>query len=57
MSKFSSKQMFARWQAILSAFNFELDYIKGENNSLSYFLTREILQDKIDQTHFWQKSR
>ena len=27
-----SKQIFARWQAILSAFNIDIDFIKGENN-------------------------
>jgi hypothetical protein len=26
-------------------FDFEIEYIKGENNSLLDFLTREILQD------------
>jgi hypothetical protein len=39
-----SKQIFARWQAILSSFDFDIEYIKGENNSLPDFLTREFLQ-------------
>ena len=39
-----SKQIFARWQAILSVFDFEIEFIKGENNSLPDFLTREFLQ-------------
>jgi len=43
-----SKQIFARWQAILSAFDFDIDFIKGENNSLPDFLTREFLQGKSD---------
>ena len=43
-----SKQIFARWQAILSAFDFEIEFIKGVNNSLSDFLTREFLQGKSD---------
>lgn len=41
-----SKQIFARWQALLSSFNFEIEFIKGENNSLPDFLTREFLQGK-----------
>lgn len=39
----ASKQIFARWQGILLTFDFDIDYIKGESNSLSYFLTREFL--------------
>jgi len=39
-----SKQIFARWQAILSAFDFQIEFIKGVNNSLPDFLTREFLQ-------------
>jgi hypothetical protein len=41
-----SKQIFARWQALLSAFDFEIEFIKGENNSLPDFLTREFLQEQ-----------
>jgi hypothetical protein len=40
----TSKQIFARWQAILSAFNFDIEYIKGSNNSIPNFLIREFLQ-------------
>ena len=29
-----SKQSFARWQAILSVFEFDIEYIKGETNSI-----------------------
>ena len=29
-----SKQIFARWQALLSNFDFEIEFIKGELNSL-----------------------
>lgn len=39
-----SKQVFARWQAILSVFDFKIEYIKGESNSLPDYLTREFLQ-------------
>jgi hypothetical protein len=39
-----AKQIFAGWQAQLSAFDFDIQYIKGENNSLADFLTREFLQ-------------
>ena len=38
-----SKQNFARWQAILSSFDFGAEFVKGENNSLLDFLTREFL--------------
>ena len=41
-----SKQIFARWQALLSNFDFEIEFIKGELNSLHDFLTREFLQGK-----------
>ena len=44
-----SKQIFARWQAILSAFDFDIEFIKGESNSLPDFLTREFLQGKCDK--------
>jgi hypothetical protein len=46
MSKILSKQIFANWQAQLSVFDFDIEYIKGENNSLAVFLTREFLQDR-----------
>jgi hypothetical protein len=39
-----AKQIFAGWQAQLSAFDFDIQYIKGENNSLADYLTREFLQ-------------
>ena len=29
-----SKQSFARWQAILSVFEFDIAYFKGETNSI-----------------------
>ena len=41
-----SKQIFARWQAILSVFDFEIEFIKGDSNSLPGFLLREFLQEK-----------
>lgn len=41
-----SKQIFARWQALLGNFDFEIEFIKGENNSLPDFLSREFLQGK-----------
>ena len=40
-----SKHIFARWQAILSNFDFQIEYIKIENNSIPNFLTREFLHD------------
>jgi hypothetical protein len=42
----ASKQIFARWQAILSVFDFEIEYLKGSENSLPDYLTREYLQGK-----------
>ncbi|XLU98895.1 hypothetical protein S245_013235, partial [Arachis hypogaea] len=35
----ASKQIFARWQAILSVFDFNIEHIKGNSNSLPDFLT------------------
>ena len=40
----ASKQIFARWQAILTVFDFDIEFIKGDNNSLPDFLSREFLQ-------------
>jgi len=40
----ASKQIFARWQAILSVFDFDIEYIKGTSNSLPDYLTCEFLQ-------------
>ena len=42
----ASKQIFARWQALLSVFDFEIEFIKGTSNSLPDFLTREFLQGR-----------
>ena len=41
-----SKQIFARWQAILSVFYFEIEFIKCDSNSLPDFLSCEFLQGK-----------
>ena len=46
-----SKQIFARWQAILSIFDFEIEYIKGEHNSLPDFLSREFLAPRSSNDH------
>uniref|UniRef100_A0A151UGM7 Polyprotein n=1 Tax=Cajanus cajan TaxID=3821 RepID=A0A151UGM7_CAJCA len=40
----ASKQILARWQAILSVFDFDIEYLKGTSNSLPDYLTREYLQ-------------
>ncbi|GAV70005.1 hypothetical protein CFOL_v3_13504, partial [Cephalotus follicularis] len=40
----ASKQIFARWQGILSSFDFTIEHIKGDSNSLLDYLTREFLQ-------------
>jgi hypothetical protein len=42
----ASKQIFARWQSILSIFDFNIEYIKGDQNSIPDFLTREFLFGK-----------
>jgi hypothetical protein len=39
----ASKQILARWQAILSIFDFNIEYIKSELNCIPDFLTREFL--------------
>lgn len=41
-----AKLIFARWQALLSSFDFQIEYIKGKDNSLPDFLIREFLQGK-----------
>ena len=52
-----SKQIFARWQAIIAAFDFEIEFIKEETNSLPNFLTREFLQGKSDTNLTLQEQR
>ena len=39
-----SKHIFAWWQAILSVFYFDIEYIKGSQNAIPDLLTREFLQ-------------
>ena len=46
----ASKHIFARWQAILSVFfYFDIEYIKGSQNAIPDFLTREFLQCHNDK--------
>jgi len=52
-----SKQIFARWQSILSAFDFQIEFIKGENNSLPDFLTKEFLHEKGNKTIILQEDK
>ena len=40
----ASKHIFARWQAILSVFDIDIEYIKGSQNSILDFLTDDFLQ-------------
>ena len=51
----ASKQIFARWRAILSIFDFDIKFIEGTQNSIPNFLTREFLQspnrDVQEKTH------
>ena len=42
----TSKQIFARWQVILNVFDFDIEFIKGDINSITNFLTREFLQNR-----------
>jgi hypothetical protein len=42
----TSKQVFTRWQSILSVFYFDIEYIKGSQNSVPDFLTHGFLQNK-----------
>ena len=41
-----SKQIFTRWQVLLSNFDFEIEFIKIEFNFLPDFLTQDFLQGK-----------
>ena len=40
----ASKHIFDWWQAILSVFDFDIEYVKGPQNTILYFLTCEFLQ-------------
>ena len=51
----ASKQIFARWQAILSVFDFDIDFIEGTQNSIPDFITREFLQSPNQDV--WEKTR
>ncbi|KAG5620261.1 hypothetical protein H5410_005479 [Solanum commersonii] len=44
----ASKLMFARWQAQLSPFDFEILYKKGSEDSLPDFLFREYIQNEME---------
>ena len=44
----ASEQVFVRWRSILSVFDCDIEYIKGNQNSIPNFLTREFLQNKDD---------
>ena len=57
MKNLVPKQIFARRQAILSAFDFEIEFIKGENNSLPDFLIREFLRGKNDKNIMLQETK
>ena len=50
LKNLASKQIFARWKAILSAFDFDIEYIKGTSNSLPDYLTHEFLQKNSHAT-------
>ena len=39
----ASNHIFARWQAILSNFDFQIEYIKGESKLILDFLSCEFL--------------
>jgi hypothetical protein len=42
--KKASDGKFARWQALFSNFDFDIEHIKGNENSIPDFLSREHLQ-------------
>ncbi|KAG5630269.1 hypothetical protein H5410_001986 [Solanum commersonii] len=44
----ASKLMFARWQAQLAPFDFEILYKKGRDKSLPDFLSREYIQNEME---------
>ena len=50
----ASKQIFARWQASLSVFYFDIEFIAGTQNSIPDFLTREVLQNPLQDV--WEKA-
>ena len=43
----TSKHIFARWQAILSVFDFDIEYIKGSQNAIPDFLQSDLLNQKF----------
>ena len=49
MLKVGFKQIFARLQTLFSNFDFEIEFIKGELNSLPNFLSQEFLLGKVSQ--------
>jgi len=52
-----SKQIFARWQAILSACDSDIEFTQAESNSLQDFLTKEFLQGKCDKSIVLQENK
>jgi hypothetical protein len=42
--KKTSDAKFARWQALFSNFDFDIEHVKGNENSIPNFLSREHLQ-------------
>ncbi|GAV59793.1 hypothetical protein CFOL_v3_03324, partial [Cephalotus follicularis] len=44
VNNLASKQFFARWQGILSSFDFSIQHISCDTNSLPDYLTHEFLQ-------------
>jgi len=52
-----SKQIFVRWQAILLAFDFDIEFIEGSNNALPDLLIREFLQGNSDTNFSTQDTK
>jgi len=59
-----SKRIFASLQAILSSFDFDIEFINESNKSLPDFLTRNFCKERVTQicpcrkqNEFQQKSR
>ena len=45
------KFFFARWQALLPVFDFDIEYIKGVSNSIPDFLTHEFIKNRFRTEH------
>jgi hypothetical protein len=52
----ASEAKFARWQALFANFDFDIEHIKGSENSILDFLSRENLQASVKTSECVQES-